>query len=162
MPDVCEQGSNVRPPSTGLTARPKLSTRNLGAGFVSAVVAATGLGVFPAGAGAKLPDRNVYYPRTCDYPNSAHNGPQVSYASISNYGHAGYRCSANSRSGQVRIWTWNYNRSTHGYSALASAYGIGAVSYGAIDVGGDLVHNEVKLRSYPYNLLPHYLSGVSH
>jgi hypothetical protein len=129
---------------------------------VSATVAATGLGMFAPAADALLPDRNVYYAKHCDNPGSAHNGPQVEHASNSNYGNAGYACALNSRSGQVRIWTWNYNPNTRTYSAINSNYGVGAIRTGPSGVGGELIHNEVKLRSGPYNIYSHYLSGVSH
>jgi hypothetical protein len=158
------EGANPRSTTDGgptvLAATPrkrKLSTRNLGAGFVSAAVAATGVGIAAPTAEARG-TRHVYQPKYCAFYSAYANGPARVEAWVSNYVDAGSRCSPQSpANGWGRTILWS-----HGLHIENSNVGIGVVRSSTSVGGQGSVHVEGKLRSYAYNKYAHYFSGVSH
>lgn len=144
----------------------KLSTRNLGAGVVSAAAAATGILLAAPPAQAFLSHRNEYY-NNCAVPGDAHNGPTRTVDSVSNYGFASKRCNSHSgpQNGDVRIITWDsHNSAWHNWHSNVGSSVVRSGPWKDCNSDGLCyavkIHEEVKVRSS--DNYDHSLSGVSH
>ncbi len=114
-------GSTNQDSSRDPSKKPKLSTRKLGAGFISTAAAIGGIAAGAAPAAASLGHRFVYFAESCGRPGDFGDDLDTGQR-VSNYGGARGGCNGN---GYVRIGMESRNRNvqyqTHvGYGSVRS------------------------------------------